>query len=266
MSRRRFRRVNVAKLTRISILPSLFTILNLFLGYLALFQIISRQHFRTAIIYLVAAAIMDGFDGTIARLTHTESNFGMQLDSLADAITFGLVPSMLIYYWGFAHTPYLTWGIVVAFVFLGCGVSRLARFNVLKEADAVPANVFIGLPIPSGAMAISALLLLLPGRQPGNGTEIALFSAYALLISYLMISTVHYRTVKKIVYRNSLPLLFLLILFVGLLIKFPDITIPVVTLVYMVSPVFFGLFRRLRRREEPSAASPPPSPPGDQPR
>ena len=103
MKRKRIRkRSSISALTRISFLPSVFTMLNLFLGYQALIYIIgAKQNFKIAIYYITASVIMDGFDGTIARLTKTESNFGVQLDSLVDAVTFGLVTSMLAFEWGF---------------------------------------------------------------------------------------------------------------------------------------------------------------------
>jgi len=92
---------------------------------------------------------MDGFDGTIARLTRTESNFGVQLDSLVDAVTFGLVASMLAFKWGF-QAGYAQAGSIISFVFLSAGLIRLARFNVFKEAQVIPANIFIACPSPPG--------------------------------------------------------------------------------------------------------------------
>jgi CDP-diacylglycerol--serine O-phosphatidyltransferase len=121
------RRVNIAKLTKISFLPSLFTIFSLFLGYLALLQIV-KGSFIKAVYFMGGSVLLDGFDGTVARLTKTESNFGVQLDSLVDAVAFGLVTAAMIYFWGFkAAEPAL--GKVIGFVFLSAGVIRLARFN-----------------------------------------------------------------------------------------------------------------------------------------
>ena len=140
---------------------------------------------------------MDGFDGTIARLTKTESNFGVQLDSLVDAVTFGLVTSMLAYQWGF-QSGYPQIGSIVSFVFLSAGLIRLARFNVFKEAHAFPANIFIGMPIPTASMAICSIVLVFDDRPPQTRTGILLFSLYVILISLLMISNIKYKTIKKI--------------------------------------------------------------------
>lgn len=250
MKRKRIARPKVSTLTRISFLPSMFTMLNLFLGYQALIRIIApKPNFKIAIYYIMASVIMDGFDGTIARLTKTESNFGVQLDSLVDAVTFGLVASMLSFKWGF-QSGYAQAGSVVSFVFLSAGLIRLARFNVYKEAQVVPANTFIGMPIPTGALAICSVVLLFDGRPPLTRVNILLFSLYVLLVALLMISNIKYRTVKKLVLKNSLRTLFFLALVVSCLIIFPDTTIPILTFAYMLSPIFFYFFNRKHKSAE----------------
>jgi CDP-diacylglycerol--serine O-phosphatidyltransferase len=250
VKRKRIKKPKISALTRISFLPSLFTMLNLFLGYKALIYIIgAKQNFKIAIYYITASVIMDGFDGTIARLTKTESNFGVQLDSLVDAVTFGLVTSMLAYKWGFP-AGYTQIGSIVSFVFLSAGLIRLARFNVFKEAQAYPANIFIGMPIPTAALALCSVVLLFGGKPPLTRTGILLFSLYILLISLLMISNVKYKTIKKFVFKNSLKTLFLLALIVGCLVIFPDTTIPILTFSYMLSPLVFYLVNRKHKNTE----------------
>jgi CDP-diacylglycerol--serine O-phosphatidyltransferase len=250
MKKKRIKRPKLSALTNISFLPSLFTMLNLFLGFQALIHIVGpRQNFKLAIYYITASVIMDGFDGTIARLTKTESNFGVQLDSLVDAVTFGLVTSMLAFKWGFQN-GFPQAGSIVSFVFVSAGLIRLARFNVFKEAQVIPANIFIGLPIPTASLAVCSVVLLLDGRPPLSQMAVILFSLYVLLVSLLMISNIKYRTVKKLAFKNSLRTLFLLALVVGCLIIFPDETIPVLTFTYMLSPVFFFLFTRKSRGAE----------------
>ncbi len=247
MKRKRIKRTQVLALTRISFLPSVFTMLNLFLGFQALINIIGpKQNFKKAIYYIMASVIMDGFDGTIARLTKTESNFGVQLDSLVDAVTFGLVTSILAFEWGF-QAGFTQIGSIVSFVFLSAGLIRLARFNVFKEAQVMPANRFIGLPIPIGALAISSVVLILDMKHPQTLLGILLFSLYVIMVSMLMISNIQYRTSKKVVLKNSLKILFLLALIVGFLIIFPDTTIPILTFLYIISPVFFFIITRIHK-------------------
>ena len=250
--KKRIRKVKISSLTRISFLPSVFTMLNLFLGFQALLYMIgSRKNFKTAIYYLTASVIMDGFDGTIARLTKTESNFGVQLDSLVDAVTFGLVASILAYQWGF-QSGYSRIGSIVSFVFLSAGLIRLARYNVFKEAQAFPANIFIGVPIPTAAMAICSFVLIFGETPPQTKMGIIIFSLFIILISLLMISNIKYKTIKKIVLKNSLKTLFLMAMIIACLVIFPDITIPILTFTYLLSPLFFSFFSMKHKNSEPA--------------
>ena len=247
---KRRRRVNIAKLTKISFLPSIFTIFSLFLGYLALLQII-KGNFIQAVYLIGGSVVLDGFDGTVARLTNTESNFGVQLDSLVDAVTFGFVTSVLIYIWGF-QSGYPQIGKVIGFIFLSAGVIRLARFNVLKEADAFPSNVFVGLPIPLAALAIASAVLLFQ-KPLENRVEIIAFSIYVILIAFLMISSIKYRTMKKLKSKNNLLILLFLAVAIAFAINFPRYAIPVITFLYIISPIFFYFYYKLRKHKIPPA-------------
>ncbi len=266
MKKKKIKKAGISTLMSISFLPSVFTLLNLFLGYQALIHIVGpRPNFKLAIYFITASVIMDGFDGTIARLTKTESDFGVQLDSLVDAVTFGLVTSMLALKWGF-QSGFAQLGSIIAFVFLSAGLIRLARFNVFKEAQVVPANIFIGLPIPTGALAVCSVVLLFDGQplpQPHH-VSVLIFTFYVLLVSLLMISNIRYRTVKKFVLKNSLKTLFLLALIIACLIIFPDTTIPLLTFTYVISPLFFLAFNRRQRANNPLAAEKPVKAPGEE--
>jgi len=232
---------------RISFLPSVFTILNLFLGFQALLYIIGRKkNFKMAIYCLTASVIMDGFDGTIARLTKTESDFGAQLDSLVDAVTFGLVTSILAFHWGF-QSGYTRIGSIVSFVFLSAGLIRLARYNILKEAKAFPANIFIGVPIPTASLTICSIVLIFGKTHPQTKTGILIFSLFVIMVSLLMISNVKYKTIKKIDLKNSLKALFLIAMIIACLVIFPDITIPILTFSYILSPIFFSIVAKKQK-------------------
>lgn len=228
-------------------MPSVFTTFNLFLGYLALIQII-KKNYITAAYFIVFAVVMDGFDGTIARLTKTESNFGMQLDSLVDAVTFGLVTSIMIYNWGFQTMP-AQFGQIIGFIFLSAGVIRLARFNVYTEAKALPSNIFIGLPIPLAALAIVSLILMF--EDPVRQEKFALYLAmYVVILSFLMISNIRYRTLKKINPKYSLLLLFIMATIVALSIKYPGFTIPILAFLYVISPLILWVFKLVKKRKK----------------
>ncbi len=191
---------------------------------------------------------MDGFDGTIARITKTESNFGMQLDSLVDAITFGLVTSMMIYNWGF-QTLNFQFGQIIGFVFLSAGVIRLARFNVYSEVKAFPSNIFIGLPIPLAALAIISIVLII--EDPLTDEKQALFFAvYVIIVAFLMISNIKYRTLKRINPKYSLLTLFILAAIIALSIKYPSYTIPLLTFMYVISPLIFFVSKRFKKSKK----------------
>ncbi len=226
----------------------MFTMFSLFLGYLALIQVI-KGNFTAAVYFITGGVILDGFDGTVARLTKTESNFGVQLDSLVDAVTFGAVSATLIYFWGF-KAEYYQIGKVIGFLFLSAGVIRLARFNVLKEVNAVPANIFIGLPIPVAALSVCSVVLIFEDPLV-NKLDIVGFAIYVILIALLMISNIKYRTLKKIRPKHSLPILFFLAIIVAFLINFPSYTIPLVTFLYLVSPLLFYIAGKFKKAKEP---------------
>lgn len=259
MKRSRGKKVDISRLTRISFLPSVFTVLNLFFGFTALLHILKSDYER-AITWIILAVIMDGLDGTIARLTKTESNFGVQLDSLVDGVTFGVVPAFLIYHWGFLNAN-AQLGKIVAFVYLSAGIIRLARFNVYKEAGAFPSNIFIGLPIPGGALSIGSFVLLCNGHPLRGWQGIALFSAYALFIAFLMISNIQYRTMKKFMFKNSLKLLLMLAVIIACLALYPNLTLPIITGLYIVSPLFLWIIRKVFHGGESPATTVAPTEP-----
>jgi CDP-diacylglycerol--serine O-phosphatidyltransferase len=187
------------------VLPNLFTLASVFCG---LYSIVLSARLGTdlgtdeEILYKASLAIVfglffDSADGRIARLTRTQSQLGLQLDSLADIVTFGVAPAVLVYRWGLSDLG--TAGLVVAFVFLAGGALRLARFNVLAmRAQGRPGKYFLGLPIPIAANLLVAMVLA--NRAVGlnsavNQTSIA---AVMLVLAYLMISRVRFRSMKDL--------------------------------------------------------------------
>ena len=205
-SPRRFRR-------GASILPSLFTTGNLFLGFWAIIKTLDGRYAEAA--PLVAGAIvLDLLDGRIARLTGTASEFGAQLDSLSDAISFGVAPALLAFRWALEGVPRVGW--LAAFLFLMCGVLRLARFNVQRHV--VDGRYFVGLPIPAAAGQIAALVYFFPETVEARAHGL-LVLGIVVALSFLMVSTLRYWSFKGIDLRRrrsyinvlGIGLLFLLI-------------------------------------------------------
>jgi len=179
-----------------SLLPALFTIGNLFLGFWAMVKTLHGQY-EDAAPLIGWAILLDMLDGRIARLTGTESEFGGELDSLADAVSFGVAPALLAYSWGFSTLPRVGW--LAAFLFVVCGVLRLARFNVQRHA--VDGRYFVGLPIPAGAAQVAAWVNLFPDPLALRA-HVTVAVALIVVLSFLMVSTFRYSSFKKVDLRS----------------------------------------------------------------
>src|SRR5246500_1602529 len=154
------RRLSRERLSRgLFVLPTLFTVGNLFCGYLSIWSSI-RGTFEKSALLIILAAVLDALDGRVARLTHSTSEFGEEYDSLADLVSFGVAPAVLAYSWGLSDFQRLGW--VGSFLFVVCGSMRLARFNI--QTKIVDKRFFVGLPIPAAAGTIAALVLATPER------------------------------------------------------------------------------------------------------
>ena len=174
------------------LLPSLFSLTNLFFGFLSI-QMSLHGRYRWAAFWIIVAAIMDGFDGIVARATKSQSDFGIELDSLADAVSFGAATSTLIFLWGLHRTG--APGMFFSFVFLAAGVLRLARYNVRTKA--LPDRKYYqGLTVPSAAMFMSAIVNFHPAplatREAGFLVAVAM-----LVVSLCMVSSLPYPNFVK---------------------------------------------------------------------
>jgi CDP-diacylglycerol--serine O-phosphatidyltransferase len=227
----------------IYLVPSAFTIGNILCGFYAVVNSIkgyqslsdpqSAAHFfDNAALAICWAWLLDGLDGRIARMTGATSDFGVELDSVADVVSFGVAPAVLAYTWGYGSTPgleHLAWG--VSFFFLICGALRLARFNVQARAPrfAVPGaspkldkRYFVGLPIPAGAGLIAAIVhgrqipiaaTYFQGESAGDLSEARIYT-WALLVivaalAVLMVSTIRYTSFKSVGPRSNRPFIIL---------------------------------------------------------
>ncbi len=181
------------------ILPNLFTLSSVFCGVYAMSLVAgdpTPEKFYAAGLAILFGMLFDGLDGRVARLTKTQSDFGMQLDSLADVITFGAAPALLIWKWALAPLGFV--GIFIAFAYAGCGALRLARFNVLEmRGSKGSSNFFVGLPIPLAAGVVVSLVIAHFKGFEGREVPALPVAVLVLVLSYLMVSTVRYRTFKR---------------------------------------------------------------------
>jgi len=171
--------------TRLYFIPNLFTLLNLFFGFLAIVKIMSGE-FNIAAWFIIFAVIFDAWDGALARLTDSESNFGFVFDSFADLISSGLAPSLLVY--SSIIDSYGFWAVIICFVYVFAGSYRLSRFNILHKLKR--SSGYIGLPLPVSAVTISALWIFDPLII---NIDISCWWIYIiLLLSVIMVSPVPY--------------------------------------------------------------------------
>lgn len=235
----------------VAILPSLFTTGNLFLGFWAIVRTLHGRYEEAAPL-IGGAIVLDMLDGRIARLTGTTSEFGAELDSLADVISFGVAPAVLLYAWGFSTVERAGW--LAAFLFVVCGALRLARFNVQRSA--VDGRYFVGLPIPAGAAQVAALVYALP-----QGVDYKPLAAIALagvvMLAFLMVSTFRYRSFKGIDLKArrsyvSVVGIAMFFLFVALA---PETSLLSFATLYTLSGPLTSLWTWIRRRRTPSAPS-----------
>jgi CDP-diacylglycerol--serine O-phosphatidyltransferase len=268
-------------------LPTAFTAGNVFLGFVAILQAFqgamsamgghyeANSHFEAAAKMIGVAVLLDGLDGRIARMTNTVSDFGREMDSLADVITFGIAPAVLAYAWGiqFIQPPIeaipldqiLRAGYFVCFLFLLCGAARLARFNI--TTNPIPKNpgrpdrkYFVGLPIPSAAGMVAAVVYAF-GSAPLRWWPFAVaWLLLLVLLSYLMVCTWRYPSFKDVnLLRPRSPLTFV---FLGSLIYLIWVASQPVLLalaiVYTGSGITLRLGGIIRRKLRPSPPRPSP--------
>ncbi len=239
------------------LLPRLFTLANMVLGFWAIILGL-HEHFQKAAGLVFLAGLIDSVDGRIARLTGTESDFGKEYDSLADVITFGAAPALLAYLWGLEDFSPDTW--LLSVFFMVCCATRLARFNV--QSKVVDSRYFVGLPTPAAAFCICSILVFAPEYSDDVKAYMQIVMAVALLIvGVLMVSTFRYMSGKqldlrrRLSYRTVVPIAAIVLV----IIYQPWATLLVLTSLYTLSGPVAALIARFRRREPnaPEESSPP---------
>ncbi len=263
------------------ILPSLFTSGNIAAGYYAITQSLegsaaAPHHFDYAALAIGFAIPFDAIDGRIARMTNTTSEFGKELDSLADVITFGVAPSILAFTWGFRMLPLtmdpflrqklVQLGAFICFLFLICGASRLARFNI--SHNPVPKNpgrpgrkYFVGMPIPAAAGVVAAVVHFFRGTPVFNWWLAATWMALMGLIGFLMVSTWRFWSGKEINLSSRHRFQWMVV--VGILlyaiVAFSQVMLFLIAFIYLFSGIFARAAYGWSRNRKSTPAQPLPS-------
>jgi CDP-diacylglycerol---serine O-phosphatidyltransferase len=258
-------------------LPTLFTAGNIFLGFIAILRAFhgsmlaatgdtaaASKEFAVAAMAIGWAVFLDGLDGRIARMTNTTSDFGREMDSLADVVSFGLAPAVLAFAWGVQFVGPLTdpiqvqihdAGYFISFLFLLCGALRLARFNVQKNP--VPKNpgrpdrkYFVGLAIPAGAAMVAAVVYACSGEPITWWPLTALWLALLLLLGFLMVSTWRYHSFKGISLSKPYTPLILILLgaFIYGMWNYSKLILLAMAIAYVGSGIVIRIGGAIRRR------------------
>ncbi len=235
------------------LLPNLITAAGIFAGFYVIISTVDGNY-NIAAWFILLAAIFDGLDGKVARLTGTTSKFGVELDSLADVISFGVAPAVLLYDW--ALRPFGKLGWLAAFLFVICGALRLARFNV--QVTTVESRRFVGLPIPAAACIVATCVLLF--YQLGGTGTIRMVSMVVLvfLLAFLMVSNVPYVSFKdpELFKRQPFRMLVLSIMLMILIVAKPEVMLFLIGIVYLASgPVGYYLSRRNKPQQDPPSSA-----------
>src|SRR3970040_754946 len=221
----------------IYILPNLFTTGALFAGFYSIVAAMNAE-FESAAIAIIVAMILDGMDGRIARLTNTQSDFGVQYDSLSDMVSFGLAPALVIYQWSLASLGQLCW--LAAFIYTAATALRLARFNT--QAASAGKQYFQGLPSPAAAALIAGLIWFAETLEIEDGGSILFITFPVTVIAgILMVSNIRYHSFKQFDLKGRVP--FIAVLIVVLVFVFiasePSSVLFLVSLFYATSgPVY----------------------------
>jgi CDP-diacylglycerol--serine O-phosphatidyltransferase len=238
--RRRFRR-------GVYLLPSMFTMASMFCGYACIVYEM-RGEFATAAPFIGWAIVADMFDGRIARMTGTESAFGLEFDSLADIISFGIAPAILSFAWGLNPLGRLGWA--VGFVFVAAAAIRLARFNI--QAPSQDKRYFVGMPSPAAAGIPAATVYLYPYGFHSYSEALPVL-AMVIVPAVLMVSTIRFRGFKAVNLhaRHSYAVLVLFAIGLALLVAHTEIVLVVLAYGYLASAFLEMIWNRVHKRRSP---------------
>jgi CDP-diacylglycerol---serine O-phosphatidyltransferase len=248
---RRFRR-------GVYLLPSLFTMANMFCGYACIVHSMRAatgadraEQLSTAALFIGFAFVLDALDGRIARMTGTTSAFGVEFDSLADVVSFGVAPAILAFQWGLQPLGRIGWA--AGFLFVAAAAVRLARFNI--QSGSQDKRYFVGLPSPTAAAVPAATVFAYPVGFQTNAEALPVL-AMVIVPALLMVSTIRFRSFKSLDTQTRHPfrLLILFAVFITALVTRPHEVLLLLAYGYLASPLIGALVGRVHRSPESSPA------------
>jgi CDP-diacylglycerol---serine O-phosphatidyltransferase len=230
------------------ILPNSITLCGMLAGFISVMFSI-EGNFYSAAWAIMIATVFDGLDGWMARVTNTQTRFGVELDSLSDLVAFGVAPAIMMYHW--ALFPYGRLGWATAFLFVACGALRLARFNVQTETST--SKAFKGMPIPAAAIILCTIVVFHydPSSVFVKPDENIIFPIITIMLSLLMVSPLRYHGLKEFNFKEKAPFWALLILVLALfvLMVHPPIALFVFAMIYFAWGLIENAYLIIRNRK-----------------
>lgn len=230
----------------IYILPNSLTLSGMFFGFYSILSAI-KGNFDYAAWSIMIAVVFDGLDGWVARLTHSTTRFGIELDSLSDLVAFGVAPSVLIYKWSIA--PFGRIGFAAAFLFTACGALRLARYNV--QMGSTESKAFTGMPIPGAATIIATVVLYWHEIWKATPQKNVFVLVLTTFLALLMVSTLRFHGLKEIDFRRRKPFWILVVFVIGivLILIHPPTALFVFAMAYLLEGLIENIYIFGRKRK-----------------
>ncbi|MEW6571686.1 MAG: CDP-diacylglycerol--serine O-phosphatidyltransferase [Nitrospirota bacterium] len=231
----------------IYILPNTLTLCGMLFGFYSILSALKGDYIYSAWA-IVIATIFDGLDGWVARLTHSTTRFGIELDSLSDLVTFGVAPSVMLYKWSLVHYGRVGWA--AAFLFMACGALRLARYNV--QMGSAESKSFTGMPIPGAAVIMASLVIFHYKVWDTEPEKNFLILFLTVFLAVLMVSTLRYHGAKELDFSKRKPfwILVAIVIVLMLIVIHPPIALFIFAMIYLVSGIIENMFLYYRKRKQ----------------
>ncbi len=231
----------------IYILPNSLTLCGMFFGFFSILSSIKGNYINAAWAIMIAD-VFDGLDGWVARLTHSNTKFGIELDSLSDLVAFGVAPAVLVYTW--AISPFGRIGFAAAFLFAACGALRLARYNI--QMGSTESKAFTGMPIPGAATVIATLVVFYHEIWSGSPQNNILILILTICLALLMVSTLRFHGLKEIDFGKRKPFWILVaIVFVFVIVVVhPAAALFIIAMIYLAEGIVENIYLFYRKRKK----------------
>jgi len=231
----------------IYILPNTLTLCSMFFGFFSILNTLKGEYVIAAWA-IVIATFFDGLDGWVARLTHSTTRFGIELDSLSDLVAFGVAPSILVFKWDLINFGRVGWA--VAFLFLACGALRLARYNI--QMGSTESKSFTGMPIPGAAIVVSAMVIFYHELWDTVPRKNILILILIIFLAVLMVSTLRFHGAKEINFSKRKPfwILVAIIILIVIILIHPPISLFIFAMLYLISGIIENIVIFYRKRKQ----------------